>query len=191
MMAEYVAYRALSYACLGDAERSGALAADARRLHGSSVETLALASCSEAISAVVTKREKAADLVRVAFGVVRSTGGYDSLVVAGRACPGLLALMAERKDSAAVLNSLLSRSNDFDLGRQVGIDVTGDPVGPLSELTKREVEVAQLIGYGLTNRDIAQRLFISESTVKAHVRHILRKLNASKRAEVAARVALK
>jgi DNA-binding NarL/FixJ family response regulator len=45
------------------------------------------------------------------------------------------------------------------------------------------------VALGLTNRAIADRLFISESTAKAHVRHILGKLSATKRAEIAARVA--
>ena len=55
--------------------------------------------------------------------------------------------------------------------------------------THKAAEVAELVSYGLTNRAIADRLYISESTVKVHVQHILRKLNASKRAQTAARVA--
>ena len=188
MMAEYVAYRALSYACLGDTERAMSLAAGARRLHESSVESLCLASCAEAIAALVVKNDEAAELARNAYAVIRSTGGYDSLVVASRACPELLELIAQQ-DVGSALGALLSRSNDFHLGRQAGIEVRGKPVGPLSELTQREVEIAELVGFGLTNGAIAARLFISESTVKVHVRHILRKLNASKRAEIAARVA--
>jgi LuxR family transcriptional regulator, maltose regulon positive regulatory protein len=189
MMAEYLAYRAMSYACLGDTERCRISAADARRLHGTSVETITLASCAEAIAAVVAKRRTATDLAAAAFTLVRSTGGFDALVVASRACPGLLGLIAEEEDSSEELSSVLSRSNDFRLGRRVGMELTGGPVGPLSQLTKREVEVAELVALGLTNRAIADRLFISESTAKAHVRHILGKLNATKRAEIAARVA--
>ena len=188
-MAEYLAYRAISYACLGDTERCGISAADARRLHGTSVETITLASCAEAIAAVVAKRNTAADLAAAAYTLVRSTGGFDALVVASRACPGLLEFIAEQKDSHEELNSVLSRSNDFQLGRHVGITLSSGPVGPLSQLTKREVEVAELVALGLTNRAIGNRLFISESTAKAHVRHILEKLNATKRTEIAARVA--
>jgi LuxR family transcriptional regulator, maltose regulon positive regulatory protein len=189
MMAEYVAYRAMSYACLGDTERCRISAADARRLHGTSVETITLASCAEAIAAVVAKRRTAPDLAAAAYALVQSTGGFDALVVASRACPGLLELIAEQEDSGEELSSVLSQSNDFRLGRRVGIELSGGPVGPLSQLTKREVEVADLVALGLTNRAIADRLFISESTAKAHVRHILGKLNATKRAEIAARVA--
>ena len=50
-------------------------------------------------------------------------------------------------------------------------------------LTEREVEVLQLAMAGSRNRDIANRLFISEETVKAHIKHILEKLGASDRTQ--------
>jgi DNA-binding NarL/FixJ family response regulator len=49
----------------------------------------------------------------------------------------------------------------------------GDPLG---ELTGREAEVLELMAEGLTNAGIAKRLFLSERTVEAHVRHVLMKL---------------
>lgn len=52
-----------------------------------------------------------------------------------------------------------------------------------SLLTVREIEVAQLMASGARNAEIAARLVISEGTVKSHVKHILRKLHASNRAE--------
>lgn len=53
------------------------------------------------------------------------------------------------------------------------------------DLTSREVEVLQLIGKGYTNKEIAAELYISESTVKKHVRNILDKLHLRNRVEVA------
>src|ERR1035437_9958699 len=50
----------------------------------------------------------------------------------------------------------------------------------------REVEVLQLICDGLVNREIGQKLFLSEETVKSHVRHILAKLQARSRAHAVA-----
>ena len=54
------------------------------------------------------------------------------------------------------------------------------------ELTPREREVAALIAEGLTNGQLADRLFISPKTAAVHVSNILAKLGLSGRAEVAA-----
>jgi DNA-binding CsgD family transcriptional regulator/GAF domain-containing protein len=56
-----------------------------------------------------------------------------------------------------------------------------------SALTRREVEVLRRMAEGDTNARIARRLVISEGTVKTHVKHILRKLGASNRAEAVSR----
>jgi DNA-binding NarL/FixJ family response regulator len=53
-------------------------------------------------------------------------------------------------------------------------------------LTSREVEVLREIAGGNRNRDIAERLFISEETVKVHVKHVMEKLGASDRTEAVA-----
>jgi DNA-binding NarL/FixJ family response regulator len=53
-------------------------------------------------------------------------------------------------------------------------------------LSKREVEVLQKVAAGSRNRDIAALLFISEDTVKGHVKHIMGKLGASDRTEAVA-----
>ncbi|MGZ4436161.1 MAG: ATP-binding protein [Nocardioidaceae bacterium] len=53
-------------------------------------------------------------------------------------------------------------------------------------LTRRELEVAHLVGCGLSNRDMAEQLRISQRTVESHVDHILRKLGFGSRTQVAA-----
>jgi DNA-binding NarL/FixJ family response regulator len=53
-------------------------------------------------------------------------------------------------------------------------------------LTPREVEVLRHIADGNRNKDIAERLFISEETVKVHVKHVMEKLGASDRTEAVA-----
>jgi DNA-binding NarL/FixJ family response regulator len=58
---------------------------------------------------------------------------------------------------------------------------------PVESLTPRELEVLQLMARGLTNRQIARRLQISEHTVKFHAAAILGKLTARSRAEAVAR----
>ena len=52
---------------------------------------------------------------------------------------------------------------------------------PLDSLTEREMGVLQLIATGLSNKQIAGKLFISEETVKVHIRNLLRKLNVHSR----------
>jgi two-component system NarL family response regulator len=60
------------------------------------------------------------------------------------------------------------------------------PEDPLEALSDREREVLALLAKGLRNREIAERLVISEPTVKTHVRHVLEKLRFRNRAEAAA-----
>jgi DNA-binding NarL/FixJ family response regulator len=54
---------------------------------------------------------------------------------------------------------------------------------PAPRLTERELEVLKLVARGLNNRDIAKELFISENTVKNHIRNILEKLQLHSRME--------
>jgi DNA-binding NarL/FixJ family response regulator len=57
---------------------------------------------------------------------------------------------------------------------------------PLVELSPREREVLALLAEGMRNREIAERLVVSETTVKTHVRHVLEKLRLRNRSEAAA-----
>ncbi|GAB3207774.1 response regulator [Marinactinospora thermotolerans] len=59
------------------------------------------------------------------------------------------------------------------------------PAESAPRLTERETEVLRLVARGLKNRDIGQRLYISENTVKNHVRNILDKLQLHTRMEAA------
>jgi DNA-binding CsgD family transcriptional regulator/tetratricopeptide (TPR) repeat protein len=56
---------------------------------------------------------------------------------------------------------------------------------PMVALTPRELEVADLVARGLTNREIASRLFLSERTAQNHVQHILDKLDLPNRSQIA------
>lgn len=60
------------------------------------------------------------------------------------------------------------------------------PTGKREALSGREIEVIRLLAQGLSNKEIAKALSISENTVKTHVRHIFSKLDLRSRAEAAA-----
>ncbi len=97
---------------------------------------------------------------------------------------------AERKE---ILDRYRNHSRRFEAAAQRRAGAPGDVIpftGPMRELgqepTTREIEVLQLISDGLVNREIGTRLFLSEETVKSHVRHLLAKLHARSRAHAVA-----
>lgn len=57
-------------------------------------------------------------------------------------------------------------------------------------MTPTEVEVARAVGAGLSNQQVADRLFVSVATVKTHLRHVFGKLSIDNRAQLVAVVAV-
>jgi DNA-binding NarL/FixJ family response regulator len=108
-------------------------------------------------------------------GLDADTGGVDA---------------AERKE---ILSRYRDHSRRFEeVAARRGPGANGEliPFSPLrdanQEPTNRELEVLRLISEGLANREIGDRLFLSEETVKSHVRHLLAKLQARSRAHAVA-----
>jgi DNA-binding NarL/FixJ family response regulator len=62
-------------------------------------------------------------------------------------------------------------------------NATGAPPLGLDSLTEREFEVLKLLAQGLSNAELAERLFLSETTVKSHISSVLRKLNLRDRVQ--------
>lgn len=56
----------------------------------------------------------------------------------------------------------------------------------IAKLTKREIQVAELIAWGATKKDVMNKLFISEHTVENHTRHIYEKTGVTKATELSA-----
>jgi pimeloyl-ACP methyl ester carboxylesterase/DNA-binding CsgD family transcriptional regulator len=73
----------------------------------------------------------------------------------------------------------------FAAGRDKPAPAAVERPSASSGLSKREKEVAQLLAHGLSNREIAERLYLSERTVDNHVSHILAKLGFDSRVQIA------
>lgn len=99
-----------------------------------------------------------------------------NLVADARSLTDPVTRLANETGAQAILDAV---SDLFDAG-------TTSPVEPWHPLTAREYEVATLVASGLTNREIAAKLVLAPKTVSAHVEHILAKLRAARRAEIAA-----
>lgn len=100
-----------------------------------------------------------------------------------RRLPDAAAIVAEARALAEAAGAIaLERRLDADEG-------TRGTVSPTAPLSQREFEVARLISSGATNKEIAAALTIAPKTVAAHVEHILAKLDAGRRAEIATWVA--
>jgi two-component system nitrate/nitrite response regulator NarL len=129
---------------------------------------------------------------------------------APRARIALLTVSEDEDDLQAALRGgangyLLKTMDGEDLSRAIHRIVGGEPVispemtgklvsafrqrpaaaDPLAQLSTREQEVLQEIALGQSNKEIARKLSIAETTVKIHVQHILRKLNLSSRVQAA------
>ncbi len=79
----------------------------------------------------------------------------------------------------ASLHPTIARKLMRELNQPAKLPPTTDP------LTEREVEVLRLVAQGLSNDDIAERLVVSERTVRTHVSHILDKLHLANRTQMA------
>jgi DNA-binding NarL/FixJ family response regulator len=93
------------------------------------------------------------------------------------------------KDHAAAAEPLLNRWGGWRVAELVAVErrlgTTTGPDGP-PVLTPREREVVALVGEGLSNGEIAARLYISPKTASVHVSNVLAKLGMASRAEIAA-----
>jgi DNA-binding CsgD family transcriptional regulator/tetratricopeptide (TPR) repeat protein len=91
------------------------------------------------------------------------------------------------RDKAEQIGALLYVRRSDDLLKNAGLTPRGAPVGAPSSIrmTERESQVLELLAQGLSNREIAARLFISTKTASVHVSNILRKTGASSRTEAA------
>lgn len=105
-------------------------------------------------------------------------GGLVALLFAG---VGIwLGLKLTRKEEVLLVKEVV---------KEVPVPVAAEPFAVNEEqlkqrgITKRELEILELIAQGLSNREIAEKLFVSENTVKTHSSHLFDKLEAKRRTQ--------
>jgi predicted ATPase/DNA-binding CsgD family transcriptional regulator len=154
-----MAYALLGLALAGDGGSGGSA-----RLHGAADQLLA--DLGETIDPL---EARLADLDRQRLRATMGAEDFETEYAAGRAL-----------DPAQVVAALGSQDTAAGQARAAASDEAA------SVLTPRELDVLELVAQGLSNPDIAQRLFLSEHTVHRHLANILRKLGLSSRAAAAA-----
>jgi NarL family two-component system response regulator LiaR len=107
-------------------------------------------------------------------------------VLAAGAISYLLKNVTSDELAAAIRAASLGKSTLSPEAARVLVQATRPTEQPWLELTEREMEVLNLVVQGQSNRQIADGMFISVATVKAHVSSILSKLQVSSRAEAIA-----
>jgi LuxR family transcriptional regulator, maltose regulon positive regulatory protein len=178
--AEYMLSLALAEAVAGNVDRSRALKAEALK-SVMDAESKVLAAW---VDAVQTPADR--ELVTAALQLTLRHGYVDRFVVAYRGCPQIAETLAADPQLRDEFEAIAIRANDLEIAQRLGLKSAARNTRR-NRLTRREREVYALMVNGLSNRAIAQRLFITEPTAKLHVRHILAKLSARSRAEAVAK----
>jgi DNA-binding CsgD family transcriptional regulator len=183
---EYLATLALALACSGDPKQALKLADEAQAI-SRTVEVRTLGPCIRAVVAIQNCSRDAHECAVEAFRTVLEAGNVDSFVVTYRGYPDLLATLARIPEVCEPLAQIVENANDWPLTKMGGLATSRLKRPRGTPLSRREEEVLGLITQGLTNKEIASTLFISEATAKVHVRHILEKLGVRSRTEAALR----
>jgi DNA-binding CsgD family transcriptional regulator len=182
---EWLGARSIVLAALGDYDG----AAEARRLAldvSRAVESRYFAAFGEIIARLSTDPKSQAEQVRLGELIrdAEEDQFLDAFVFAYRAYPPLLRLAA--KQCPTIVAAVVSRTRDTPLAKRLGVSPHASSGARCKELlTAREEEVLMLIGQGLSNAEIAERLFIAQSTAKVHVHNVLSKLGARTRVQAA------
>lgn len=129
------------------------------------------------------KLAEALDGLQAALSIAEQGGFIRIFVDEGQPMEKLLRMVADDKNTHEYITKLLVA---FDNGKTVTTSLPS-PEKLIEGLSDRELEVLRLIAAGYSNRDIAERLFISLSTVKGHTANIFSKLAVKNRTQAVAR----
>ena len=180
---------------LGRVEEAGPLLAEALRIYTEVNDPRGVAQCLEALAFVASERahyESAARLIGAAAALrLRVTARQpDTEQARSSAVEQALARALGSEDAETLIYAgrTMPAEQAVDLAMAVASGAApGDPDRPQQvPLTPRERQVAALVASGWTNRQIGRVLGISEKTAEVHLHHVMSKLDARSRAEVAA-----
>jgi ATP/maltotriose-dependent transcriptional regulator MalT len=152
------------------------------------VESIVLSAAVSAVVSLKRREREALEKLSHFQDTAFSTGGLDLLVTAYRAVPEILDLLLRNGRYSDEISSLIRRAQDDDLVSSLGLSLAQGDRRAL--LTPREREVYTLICEGLSNRQIADALVISESTAKLHAQHVYNKLGVHSRRALVVQAAL-
>jgi ATP/maltotriose-dependent transcriptional regulator MalT len=182
MEAEYEAWWGLVLARLGSRREAAQRAASAASL-SHRTEVAGVVPWVAVLSRLHAGSPGVEEVALEAFGASIETGNVDAFVAAYRAAREVLILVARDEGTHRDLRLILSRANDAPLGRSADLHVPVADAATAPGLSRREQDVVGLLMQGATNREIARALFLSEKTVKVHLRHIYSKLGVRSRTE--------
>jgi DNA-binding CsgD family transcriptional regulator len=183
MRGEVWGSRGLALACMGrlvEAEECAESIVGTTR----AIEPTMLILCIRAIAALKACRENLNETIKRLVAGSFEAGAVDFVITSYRASPDLLAALLRSAETSEATAYIVARANDGKLAESMGVDILSvhDPV---STLSPREKEVYDLLCDGLSNIEIARRLFISHATAKVHVRHVYDKLGIRSRTAIA------
>ena len=179
--AEFLASRALALGMMPQSDHIPfELLADAETRSREN-EAALMCLCVRALLGLQGDTTEAAATITKGFRVAMANGVLDPLVFAFRLDRRLAQLVNRIPVLRPALTDLLAAVSGPGASAESGF--AGERM--LASLTEREREVFALLAEGKTNKEIASSFFLTEGTVKVHVRNILRKLGARTRTEVA------
>jgi ATP/maltotriose-dependent transcriptional regulator MalT len=185
---ECLACRALALACYGQNHAAEALRhADLATQASRAIEPVVIAEFARAVVALSQGDPGAPATAHEAFQLVQASSNFNNLVRAYRACPPLAEVLATIDECRPDLAAVMVRAGDDKWAQRLDLSIsaTSQRRTSVADLSPREGEVFEQLCQGLSNKAIARALFISESTVKVHVRNILEKLGVSTRTQAA------
>jgi LuxR family maltose regulon positive regulatory protein len=183
-LTEFALSRALALVGADRTDEARRVAERALRDSGRSGRSHEIRSIARWITAVAALAEEEDGSLSAALSRSVEYGVVDAFVVSYRGFPEVLRALASDKAGVDLSRPILERAGDTSRARAAGFPLS---IAASRLLSQRESEVYELLAAGRTNKEIAAALFISDVTVKVHVRHILRKLGARTRTEAVAR----